>query len=143
MDGYGKRVLVVDDNESARALIGILLEDAGYNVVRVTNGLDALCEITKRHFDVIVTDWAMPLLNGQELIQRIQEMQLQVPVILVSGNPPEGTEAAEASQWFGCLRKPFDNSVLLHLVRSASQLPTLDGSSTVSSTSRMERVEHR
>ena len=44
MDGYGKRVLVVDDDTSAGLLMCELLQHEGYNVVAVSNGLDALCE---------------------------------------------------------------------------------------------------
>jgi len=133
MDGYGKRVLVVDDDENTRSLIGILLEHAGYNVVQVCDGLDALQEIKKRHFDVVVTDWAMPLLNGLELIQRIQEISPQMPVILVSGTLPERRQSADASHWFTCLRKPFDNYEFLDLVRSAAQASVSDVASTISS----------
>ncbi len=125
MDGYGKRVLVVDDDDNTRALMGILLESAGYTVVQVCNGLDALKEINKRHFDVVVTDWVMPLLNGVELIHRIQEVSPQMPVILVSGNCPERTAAWNDAPCFAALRKPFDNWVFLHLVRSAAQVPAV------------------
>lgn len=133
MDGYGKRVLVVDDDENSRSLIGILLEHAGYSVVQVGDGLDALEEIQKRHFDVVVTDWVMPLLNGLELIRRIQEMSPQMPVILVSGSLPKCTEAANVSPWFACLRKPFDNGVFLDFVRSAARVRAGGVSSTISS----------
>jgi two-component system chemotaxis response regulator CheY len=134
MDGYGKRVLVVDDDENTRSLIGILLEHAGYNVVQVCDGLDALEEIRKRHFDVVVTDWVMPMLNGLELIQRIQEMSPQMPVILVSGSLPERRKADNTSHWFTCLRKPFDNYEFLDLVRSAAQVSVGGVPSAISST---------
>ena len=123
MDGYGKRVLVVDDDENTRRLMGVALERAGYTVVQVCNGLDALNEINKRHFDVVVTDWVMPLLNGVELIHRIQEVSRQVPVILVSGNVPERTAAWNDAPCFAALRKPFDIRIFLDLVRSAAQVP--------------------
>ena len=123
MDGYGKRVLVVEDDENTRALMGILLEHAGYNVVQVCNGRDAWKEIRRRHFDVVVTDWLMPLLNGLELLCRIQAVSPRMSVILVSGNFPEGTAASDNPPWFAALRKPFDNSVFLDLVRAATHAP--------------------
>jgi len=123
MDGYGKRVLVVDDDENTRALMGVLLEHAGYTVVQVCNGFDALKEINKRLFDVVVTDWFMPLLNGPELIHRIHEVSPHMPVILVSGNFPGPTAAWNDSPCFAALRKPFDSCVFLDLVRSAAHVP--------------------
>jgi len=68
MDGYGKRVLVVDDDHHARFLIGALLDYAGYTVVPACDGLAALNELSKRHFDVVVTDFHMPVLSGIELL---------------------------------------------------------------------------
>lgn len=127
MDGYGRRVLIVDDDENTRALMGILLEGAGYTVVQVGNGLDALKEVHKRHFDVVVTDWIMPLLNGLELIQRLQELSPQIRVILVSGNFPERAAAWNDYPCFAALRKPFDNMVFLDLVRAAAQDSTAVG----------------
>ena len=72
MDGYGKRVLVVDDDHHARFLIGALLDYAGYTVVPACDGLAALNELSKRHFDVVVTDFHMPVLSGIELLRQVQ-----------------------------------------------------------------------
>lgn len=129
MDGYGKRVLVVDDDETARTLIGILLEDAGYNVVPVCDGLEAWHEVTRRHFDAIVTDFFMPGLNGRELLGRTHQAHPEIPVILVSGAFDDQPAAGKACPFFACLRKPFEKDVLLELVRSAVELPATNVSS--------------
>jgi CheY-like chemotaxis protein len=123
MDGYGKRVLVVDDDMSAGLLMCELLQHEGYNVVAVSNGLHALCELSKRHFDVVVTDYVMPLLNGLELLKQINALYSDTPVILVSANLPEQAAAQIDSQPFACIRKPYWNETLLELVRSAVQAP--------------------
>ena len=123
MDGYGKRVLVVDDDMSAGLLMRELLEHEGYNVVVVSNGLNALCELSKRHFDVVVTDYVMPLLDGRELLRQINALYPDTPVILVSGNLPEHLATELGSQPFACIRKPYWNDILIELVRSAVQTP--------------------
>lgn len=123
MDGYGKRVLVVDDDEQIRLLMGVVFERAGYNVVPVGDGLDALVEVRKRHFDVVVTDYVMPMLNGQQLFDCIRTMYPEMPVILVSGELPDFLAAGRNTPFFACLRKPFDNDVLLELLRSAVASP--------------------
>ena len=66
MEGYGKRVLVVDDDHHARFLLASLLAGEGYNVVPACDGLTALTELNKRHFDLNITDDRMPRLSGME-----------------------------------------------------------------------------
>ena len=121
MDGYGKRVLIVDDDEHTRRLMGIMLEQAEYNIVAVRDGLDAMHEVARRHFDAVITDFFMPGLNGGELLKQIHAMRPEIPVILVSGSFHDDPEAVQASQFFACLRKPFENVMLLELLRSAVQ----------------------
>ena len=123
MDGYGKRILVVDDDEDIRICMSHLLEGAGYNVIPVCDGLDALLEMKKRHFDAVVTDFSMPILNGRQLLGRIHAMHPKMPVILVSATVPDSSGTLKDDQFFACLRKPFESALLLELVREAVQLP--------------------
>ncbi len=88
MDGYGKRVLIVDDDHHARFLLAALLEHSGYTVVPACDGCAALNELDKRHFDAVVTDYRMPFLNGIELLEQIQIHYPQIPVIIASGSFP-------------------------------------------------------
>jgi len=120
MDGYGKRVLIVDDDHHARFLLGALLEHSGYTVVPACDGYAALNELDKRHFDAVVTDYRMPSLNGIELLQQIEIRYPQIPVIIASGSFPFPDELVQSDcRPFGWLRKPYDNRRLLELVRSA------------------------
>ena len=120
MDGYGKRILIVDDDHHARFLLGALLDHAGYTVVPACDGRAALIELHKRRFDAVVTDYRMPGLNGIELLQQIKIQYPQMPVILVSGAFPDSDELFQFDyQPFGRLRKPYDNHALLGLIRSA------------------------
>jgi two-component system, chemotaxis family, chemotaxis protein CheY len=117
---HGKRVLVVDDDHHARFLLGALLDHAGYTVVPACDGRAALTELHKRRFDAVVTDYRMPFLNGIELLRLIQIHYPHVPVILASGSLPLPDEPFLSDcRPFGWLRKPYDNNLLLELVRSA------------------------
>jgi len=117
---HGKRVLVVDDDHHARFLLGALLDHAGYTVVPACDGRAALTELHKRRFDAVVTDYRMPFLNGIELLRLIQIHYPHVPVILASGSLPLTDEPFLSDcRPFGWLRKPYDNNLLLELVRSA------------------------
>jgi CheY-like chemotaxis protein len=120
MDGSGKRVLVVDDDHHARFLLEALLDHAGYTVVPACDGRAALAELHRRHFDAVITDYRMPFLNGIELLRLIHIQYPQIPVILASGSLPDPDEPLPSDcRPFGCLRKPYDNGLLLGLLRSA------------------------
>ena len=120
MDGSGKQILVVDDDHHARFLLEALLYHAGYAVIPACNGRAALTELYKRRFDAVVTDYRMPFLNGIELLRLIQIHYPHIPVILASGSLPLTDEPFLSDcRPFGWLRKPYDNNLLLELVRSA------------------------
>lgn len=120
MDGYGKRVLVVDDDHHARFLLGALLDHAGYTVVPACDGRAAMNELHKRYFDAVVTDYRMPFLNGIELVRQIHIHYPRTPVILVSGSLPAPDELLSSDcRPIGWLQKPYVNGLLLKLVRSA------------------------
>jgi DNA-binding NtrC family response regulator len=119
MEGDGKRVLVVDDDHHARFLMSALLDYAGYTVVPACDGLAALHELRKRHFDAVVTDVRMPVLNGMDLLREVQVQYAGLPVILVSGTFPENIAQSDC-QPFASIRKPYDSALLLQAVRRAA-----------------------
>ena len=126
MDGYGKRVLVAEDDDAVRSLISSILSDAGYNVYEAVDGLDAIDLLKRRRYDVLLTDYHMPKMDGLELLDLAQAMWPELPVILatsdvlLTGHPAHGLiEPA-----YAILEKPFDRSKLLDTIRSAvSGLP--------------------
>jgi two-component system, cell cycle response regulator len=65
-------ILIVDDDEIELALIGDQLEARGFDVVRASNGQEALELMDKRFFPVLLTDWQMPLMDGIELAERVR-----------------------------------------------------------------------
>ena len=71
------KILGVDDDEVSRLLMGRLLQDAGHETVYATDGEVALERITSGDFEIIVTDLAMPGLNGLRLIQAIKESRVR------------------------------------------------------------------
>lgn len=120
----GKRsVLVVDDDAALAKTLRRLLESAGYEVTLAPNGGVAVEAITRRSFDVILSDIEMPHMTGVELLKVIRTYDLDVPVILMTGVP--SIETAIDAVSLGALQylpKPTDNAVLLKALERASCL---------------------
>ena len=131
MEGYGKRVLVVDDDHHARFHMGSILERQGYNVVPACNGMMALNELNKRHFDVVITDDRMPHLNGADFLKQVHTRHPQLPVILASADGEAAQALAENCRPFASIRKPYDPSRLLATVRSAARATDAAGSDSL------------
>lgn len=74
-------VLLVDDEDSVRNLIGRILESAGYAVSKAVNGQDALDQLQRRRFDLIITDIRMPQMDGIELMKVIQNGNIPTMVL--------------------------------------------------------------
>jgi len=122
MDGYGKRVLVAEDNASVRTVVCFILSQAGYNVYEACDGLEALDALKKRRYDAVLTDYHMPKMDGLELLDLAQAMWPHTPVILASSDAflIEQARNSLLAPAYAVLPKPFDSSDLLHTVRCAT-----------------------
>jgi CheY-like chemotaxis protein len=78
-------ILVVEDDLSVREWLSDHLRDDGHDVVCHSDGSDALREFRDRHFDLVITDRAMPSMSGDELANAIKVLAPRVPIIMVSG----------------------------------------------------------
>ena len=81
-----RRILIVEDNETARKQIQVFLEaDTSVIVDTAANGSDALKALTERIYSVIVTDLKMPRVNGLQLLEEVQKRKLPADVIITTG----------------------------------------------------------
>jgi CheY-like chemotaxis protein len=78
-------ILLVDDNRDGLLVRRSLLEEVGYRVQIATNGEEGLKLFETSPFDVVVTDYRMPRMDGGELIQRIRQLKPNTRIILLSG----------------------------------------------------------
>jgi CheY-like chemotaxis protein len=78
-------ILLVDDNRDGLLVRRCLLEEVGYRVHIASNGEEGLKLFQSSLFDVVVTDYCMPRMNGAELIRRIRELNPNARIILLSG----------------------------------------------------------
>ena len=120
--GGTERVLVVDDEEQVRRLLVRGLQLGEYDVLEASGGQEAIAILEQEDGQIrlVVTDIAMPVMNGVELAARINALWPGLPVLFVSGHPYDVVAHDHrmiAADRF--LQKPFKVDTLLSLVRNA------------------------
>ena len=116
-----QKVLVVEDDAEVRRAIVESLSLLGYVVSEAADGASGLAALAESHQDLLVVDYAMPGLNGAEVIARARQLVGEIPVILATGY----ADMAEVGRVLGTqsiLIKPFDIATLADAVAHA--LPT-------------------
>jgi len=108
------RVLVVDDEASARSGLEKLLRQEGYEVESASDGENALSLVSDRPPDVVVTDLKMPRMDGMQLLAKLREQNAEIPVIVVTafGDVASAVGAMRAGA-ADYLTKPVDFDALL------------------------------
>lgn len=110
------RVLVVDDEPVSRLVVGKILQKAGFDVLEVESGREAL-EVFRADavgFDLVILDFVMPGLAGDEVFRALRQERELLPVLLVSG-----LQASEVVPKFGAaallsyLKKPVPPDILI------------------------------
>jgi CheY-like chemotaxis protein len=81
-----KVILCVDDNEQELSVLKFMLATNGYRVVSATNGQEAIGIFAETAVDLVLADYAMPQMNGSQLIDRLKQIAGHVPMILL-GDP--------------------------------------------------------
>ena len=115
------QVLLVDDSPMARKFIRRTLTGIGFaNFVEACDGADALAKMEDNYFDLVVTDYNMPNVDGQELTRRIRtnSTQRSVPVLMVTSEENEGRLAGVQQAGVSALcDKPFAADNVKQLLR--------------------------
>ncbi|MEN8247443.1 MAG: response regulator [Bacteroidota bacterium] len=113
------KLLIVDDSESIRELVGYNLEDAGYKVVKAVNGKDGL-EKLNEEIKLIVSDLNMPVMDGITMIKNIRKepKYKHLPIIMLTTESQQGIKnearKAGATAW---IVKPFDRDKLIQVIK--------------------------
>lgn len=115
-----KSILIVDDEEILRFTFREFLEEGGYKVQTAENYNDAMDKLKSSSFDLVITDIILGGNTGIDLLEKIKEMGLNCPVIVLTGFPEVETAARAVSLGaFNYLSKPVDQETLLNLARVA------------------------
>jgi CheY-like chemotaxis protein len=114
------RILLVDDNPNGLAARRTVLEELGHRIVTAASGHDALDQFAAHKFDLVVTDYKMPRMDGLELISRLRKLATGLPIVLISGYV-DTLGMNEASTGADVVIQKSANEVS-HMVRSINRL---------------------
>ncbi|MDA8117473.1 MAG: PAS domain S-box protein [Actinomycetota bacterium] len=112
--GGPERILLVEDDPKLREATARIIEGAGYQVVAVGDGEEALeaIEAAANQFDLVLSDLVMPRMSGDELAERLGRRLPSLPVLLITGY-----DSGDAARREGVLLKPIDEQSLLTELR--------------------------
>jgi len=101
------RILLAEDDEAMRTYLGRALENAGYEVVAVDRGTDALPYLQTEKFDLLLSDIVMPEMDGIELAQHCAEVSPGTKVMFITGFAAVTLRASREAPQARVLSKPF------------------------------------
>ena len=101
----GKRVLIVDDEEPLRACLRTMLELEGYQVTEANNGARALKLFNVGEFDLVITDFQMPVMEGNKRAANIKLLAPTLPILMVTASARARCDAENPVD--ALLNKPF------------------------------------
>ncbi len=87
MKNAGKRILSVDDEPGILFSRGLLLQNAGYEVVNAADGEQAIRSFLAQEVDLVLLDYLMPGMNGGLVAREMKSHKPQVPIVVISANP--------------------------------------------------------
>ena len=81
----GKRILLVEDERNIRELVKTVLSADGHTVAEANNGVEGLSVFRKEPFDLIIIDFGIPFMQGDELAVRIKQLAPHQPILMMTG----------------------------------------------------------
>ncbi len=120
--GALRQILVVDDEESLRHMLVVLLKREGYEATAVASGEQALLELEQRSYDVVISDIRMPKLGGLELVDEIHRRGIATTVILMTafGSIDVAIEAMKRGA-YDYISKPFRPDEIVLVLKKAEE----------------------
>jgi two-component system response regulator MprA len=112
------KILIVEDDTITRRNISALLSDEGYDVDQAGDGVQALEILAGRPFDLVLSDIVMPRMDGLKLLQQLQFMAPQMPVMIMTSYVSDSLSSVPAGA-AEFIRKPFVLDDLLFKVQRA------------------------
>jgi len=120
------KILIIDDEKSIRNTLKEILSYEGYEVSEAADGMEGIKLAEKDKFDIILSDIKMPKMDGIEVLEKLQELTPETPVVMISGhgNIETAVEAIRKGA-FDYISKPLDLNRMLVTIRNAMDRSTL------------------
>ncbi|MGI5863852.1 MAG: sigma-54-dependent transcriptional regulator [Myxococcales bacterium] len=117
-----QHILLVDDDSSMRHVLAVILTESGYEVRAVSNGEEALAELEKHDYDLVLSDVRMPKMDGLTLLKEIRERRPELTVVVMSayGTHDSAIEAVKAGA-YDYINKPFKPDEVVLVLRKAEE----------------------
>jgi two-component system cell cycle sensor histidine kinase/response regulator CckA len=119
--GRGERILVVDDEASILAMTRAALENFGYQVSTAITGMEAIARFRENPDDIhlVITDYAMPLMDGEATIALLRKIRPDVKILVASASEEQLQKLLTGFRVDGFVPKPFTTEGLLAAIHSA------------------------
>ena len=124
-----ERILVVDDEPNMlRLLKTILMDKTGYEVTTTNNPLEVSKLLQEDHFDLMITDLKMPLVDGIDLIGIVKVIDVAIPIIVITAyGTIEVAEEAIQKGAYDFITKPFRKETILITIKRALEWKRMQG----------------
>jgi len=122
-----KKILLAEDNDINRMIASIVLKSNGYHITEVLDGKEAVAELTRQSFDLVLMDLQMPFMDGLEATRIIRKhLNNKVPIIALTANEvkQEKNRCVQAGM-NDFLMKPFDEKDLVSIINKWLYKPAL------------------
>lgn len=117
------RVLVIEDEDDVRSILSDILTDGGHEVETASDGAQGLELFSKKDFDLVFTDLGMPGMSGWQVVEKVKQINRNVPVALITGWNIEPKESEMTSNGVDLIvYKPFEVNQVLQLVQEGMHL---------------------
>jgi DNA-binding NtrC family response regulator len=128
-DKMPERILVVDDEPNMLKLLKtILMDKTGYEVTTTNNPLEVSKLLQESHYDLVVTDLKMPLVDGIDLIGIVKNIDATMPIIVITAyGTIETAEEAIQKGAYDFITKPFRKETILITIKRALEWKRMQG----------------
>jgi two-component system, NtrC family, response regulator PilR len=130
--GIMEKILIVDDERSMRDVLSIMLKRTGYAVTEAADGEEAIAQLNKEIFDLVITDLKMPRIGGLEVLKAVKEAAPETVVLLITAFA--STESAVEAMKRGAydyITKPFQIDEVQLIIRNALEKRRLSTENTL------------
>ncbi|MCR1835455.1 response regulator [Oceanobacillus caeni] len=103
------KILIVDDQMGIRLLLKEILKNEGYEIEEATTGKEAIDRISVNSFDLMILDYKLPIMDGTEVLEKLEKDNVEIPAIVMSGLVENiASEAMKSKLVKSVIAKPFN-----------------------------------